>query len=342
MTLTIRPGDLDRDAQAIVKVLAAHVNPRYDAARFDWAYRQNPDGPGRAWAAVEASTGEIVGVAGAIPRRVYVGTEEAHAWVLADFCFAERYRALGPALRLQRTCLEASVEAGVSFCYDFPAGRMMPIYQRLQAKPIGHLRRLVRLLRIDDKLRALGVPGFLATPLAAAGNLALAGGVAAGRRTRGLEIALHSGPCGEEFSVLDRESVDGGVTRIRRSAGYLNWRFLANPFRPHEILTARRDGRLAGYLVLATDATAPTIVDLSPSPRPVTAALVAAAVRQAHRRRASAITASVVDFHPAASMLTGLGFRGREASPVVVCAPPGGAPRIEHTTWALTEGDRDG
>ena len=342
MTLTIRPAALAEDAQGIVKLLAAHVNPRYDAARFDWAYRLNPDGFGRAWAAVEASTGEIVGVAGAVPRRVYVGADEQAAWVLADFCFAERYRALGPALRLQRACLEAAAEAGVSFCYDFPAVRMMPIYQRLHAKPIGHLRRLVRLLRIDEKLRALGLPSFLATPLGAAGNLILAGGVAAGDRRRRLEIALHPGPCGEEFSVLDVESLDGSATRIRRSAEYLNWRFLANPFRGHEIMTARQDGRLAGYLVLAGDAGACSIVDLSPSPRPVIRALVAAAVRLAHRRGASAITASVLDFHPAAAILAELGFRAREASPVIVCAGPGASARLEHTAWFFTEGDRDG
>lgn len=342
MTLTIRPAALDQDVQAIVKLLAAHVNPQYDAARFDWAYRLNPDGPGRAWVAVEASSGEIVGVAGALPRRVRVGTDEQPAWVLADFCFAERYRALGPALRLQRTCLEAAAQAGVAFCYDFPAVRMMPIYQRLGAKPIGHLRRLVRLLRIGDKLRALGVPSFLATPLGAAGNLVLAGGVAAVGRTRGLEVALHPGPCGEEFSVLDRESVDGSATRIRRPAAYLNWRFLANPFRSHEIMTARRNGSLAGYLVLAKDAAGPAIVDLSPCPRPVAAALVGAAVRLAHRRRASAITASVVDSHPAIAILGALGFRAREASPVIVCPAPGVSSRLEHTAWCLTEGDRDG
>jgi len=342
MTLSIRPVALDQDAQAVVKLLAAHVNPRYDAARFEWAYRLNPDGPGRAWAAVEAASGEIVGVAGAIPRRARVGHDEQPAWVLADFCFAERYRTLGPALRLQRTCLEAAAHAGVAFCYDFPAGAMMPIYQRLGAKPIGHLRRLVRLLRIDDKLRAVGVPSALATALGAAGNLILAGGVASDRRTQGLELALHSGPCGEEFSALDRESVDEGATRVCRSADYLSWRFLANPFRSHEILTARRDGKLAGYLVLAADAAGPSIADLSPSPRAVTAALVVAAVRLAHQRRASAITASVMDSHPAIAILAELGFRAREASPVIVCVAPGGPARLEHTTWAFTEGDRDG
>lgn len=342
MTLTIRPAALAEDAQGIVKLLAAHVNPQYDAARFDWAYRLNPDGPGRAWAAVEASSGEIVGVAGAIPRRVHVGADERLAWVLADFCFAERYRALGPALRLQRACLEAAAEAGISFCYDFPAVRMMPIYQRLHAKPIGHLRRLVRLLRIDDKLRALGVPPFLAAPLGAAGNLVLAGGIAMGDRARRLEIALHAGPCGEEFSVLDRENVDASATRTRRSAEYLSWRFLANPFRAHEILTARQDGRLAGYLVLAGDAATTSIVDLSPSPPSVIRALVAAAVRLAHRRGASVITASVIDFHPATAILADQGFRAREASPVIVCAAPGAPSRLEHTAWFFTEGDRDG
>jgi GNAT superfamily N-acetyltransferase len=342
VTLTIRPANLEGDAAAIVRLLAAHVNPQYDAARFDWAYRRNPDGRGRAWVAVEEPTGELVGVAGALPRRVHAGMEEQPAWVLADFCFAERYRALGPALRLQRACLEAAAGAGIAFCYDFPGVRMMPVYQRLHAKPLGHLRRLVRLLRIDDKLRALGVPSFLAAPLGAAGNLILSGGVGARDRSHRLEIGLQTGPCGEEFSALDGASLAAGVTRVRRSAAYLNWRFLANPFRAHEILTARRDGALAGYLVLARQESAQAIVDVSPSPRAVTAELVTAAVRLAHRRRASAIVATIIDFHPATAILAGLGFRPREASPVVVCASPGAVARLEHTAWFFTEGDRDG
>ena len=51
MSITVRPADLEAEADQIVKLLAAYVNPCYDRARFEWLYRRNPDGVAQAWLA---------------------------------------------------------------------------------------------------------------------------------------------------------------------------------------------------------------------------------------------------------------------------------------------------
>lgn len=67
MAIAIRPGTLEADRLSVIGLLARHLNPAYDAARFDWLYTKNPAGPGRFWIAFDAATGEAVGTAAAFP-----------------------------------------------------------------------------------------------------------------------------------------------------------------------------------------------------------------------------------------------------------------------------------
>ena len=68
MAIAIRPGTLECDRLPAIGLLARHLNPAYDTARFDWLHTQNPAGPGRFWMAVDSDTGESVGTAAAFPR----------------------------------------------------------------------------------------------------------------------------------------------------------------------------------------------------------------------------------------------------------------------------------
>ena len=98
MIVKVRPGDIGSDRDAAIQLLRRHVNSAYDRKRFDWLYHAGPAGQGRLWMAEDASTGEMVGVAGAFPRRMVTERGPITAWLLGDFCVAETHRALGPAL----------------------------------------------------------------------------------------------------------------------------------------------------------------------------------------------------------------------------------------------------
>jgi hypothetical protein len=111
----IRVGDVDTDQQLALGMFTRYLNLRYDEAKFNWVYRQNPHGRGRLWVALE-SDGGGVGIADAFPRRVCVSGHEELAWVLGDFCVGDAHRALGPALALQRACLAVLATNGARFC----------------------------------------------------------------------------------------------------------------------------------------------------------------------------------------------------------------------------------
>jgi hypothetical protein len=160
----------------------------------------------------------------------------------------------------------------------------------------------------------------------------------------GCEVTLHTGPCGEEFSTLDRKLASGPGVRLARTAEYLNWRYLAHPSQAHEILTARREGALVGYVVLISDASIASVVDLLAVEEPaIVALLLSAAVERIRRGGATAANLIAGDGHPLNRIFERAGFRRREASPFVVCM--GRNAMVAETSfqknWYLMQGDRD-
>ena len=345
MSVLVRPADLEDDAAQMIKLLAAHVNPRYDHARFDWLYRRNPDGVARAWVAHEATTGEVVGTAAAIPRAVELEDRGEVGWVLSDFCVSGSHRTLGPALQLQRACL-ASIDSGeIPFCYDFPGAAMAAVYARLHVRPFGQMRRFVYPFQVDTQIGAFRMPPPLQGAVKVLANAVLGLRIRRGRRESGFEFSLQSDSCGPEFSDLSARHAHEHGFAVRRSAAYLNWRFLANPFQRHEILTARDHGRLLAYAVLTLDFERPSVVDLfGPVEGRVVGALMAAAVGLSHSRGARSLTVTLLDSHPWRTALIGQGFRPRESYPVIFYTPPvaaAGGVVPDATHCLLTQGDRD-
>src|SRR5262249_36623406 len=145
----------------------------------DWLYVANPHGPARVWIAADDASGETVGVASAFPRRAAVDGREVVGWVLGDFCIHDAYRTLGPALQLNRACLEAVDRGSAAFCYDFPSRSMMAVYQRLRIAPVGSVVRYARVVRWGRRLGRAA-----SNPIARAGA-AILGAVADRREPRG-------------------------------------------------------------------------------------------------------------------------------------------------------------
>jgi hypothetical protein len=339
----VREGHLEADRNLALDMFRRYLNPQYDAARFDWVYRQNPHGPGRLWVSSDLSDGSVIGIAGAFPRRVYLAGRECEAWVLGDFCVSDRHRSIGPALALQRACLADVAAGAIPFCYDFPSLRMMAIYRRLGIDPLGHMVRLRRLLRVDSRVsRMVGRPA-LSRRMSALGNLLLARRIPRAREVPGLTVSLHDGQCGEEFSeVAARWASQHGVS-VQRSAEYLNWRYLANPLQRHEVMTARSDGTLVGYAVFTREGHAACLVDMLAGDTATVLALVRAVVGLGWRRGMETVTITLLAAHPWVGVLERVGFRAGETSPVVVYASPA-ASRVgvaDGAAWLLLHGDRD-
>jgi hypothetical protein len=340
--IVVRAGDPDSDRELAVQMFVRYLNPRYDEARFDWVYRQNPHGRGRLWVATDPTSGEAVGIAGAFPRRMSVFGRDELAWLLGDFCVSDAYRSVGPALALQRACLAEVGAGGIPFCYDFPSSGMMAVYRRLRINPLGHMVRLRMVLRVDTRLRELVANRAISRSLSAVANLFLAPRRAQGRSASGLEVSLHASPLGREFTELNRQMANPKVVMVERSAEYLSWRYLANPVHRYEVLTARQADRMVGYAVFRQDDRTMTLVDVFPDPRGATTTdLVQGAVRVAWRRGLEAVDISLLESSPWISCLKEAGFKQRETLPVVVYAPRDGTQVGTEMNWFLSDGDRD-
>ena len=345
MSLVIRPAHLESDQELLVNTLVCHLNPLYDSVRFNWLYKNNPHGPARAWILSNTTNGTVVGMAGAFPRRVYIGRREAMCWVLGDFCIHEHYRILGPALQLQRACLADIHPETIAFSYDFPSASMLAVYKRLRIDSLGNICRFAKPLRIDRKIEELVRISLLVSLMKWVGNLALALRDCRQLDTCELTIVLHEGWCGEEFSVLARDvGWEYGVC-VQRTAEYLNWRYVANPLVCCEILTARRHGVLVAYVVFTQSSEDAILMDLfGLQDLRVISTLMASLIKLLRKRGVITLSAPLLESHPWSALFQQLGFRAREKSPVVVYSPPGASLEdsfLQGMDWFFMYGDRD-
>ena len=202
MPTVIRAADLQRDRNELVEFLALYLNPAADARRFDWLYLHNPHGPARCWVSTHPATDKIVGASAVFPRRILRGDGTIRGCVLGDFCIHPDFRSLGPALHLQRATLAGMQDAGFEFGYDFPSASMLGVYHRLGIQPQDLFVRMAKPLRADRQIGARVKSRIAARGASAVANAVLSSRDVLLRPLGTAEIALHEGPCGEEFTAL--------------------------------------------------------------------------------------------------------------------------------------------
>ena len=342
MPIRIRCAHLPADRDALIALFQRCLLPNYDAQRFAWLYHASPHGAALAWLAEEEGSGEVVGASAAFPRKMYFEGRETAGLVLGDFCMSESCRSLGPALKLQRATLEAVNEAPFAFCYDLPGRSMMAVYKRLGIGEGQKLQRWAKPLRADGRILRVVKSKSLASPLAGIANAVLARRGAKGEE-KAFQLEILEGPCGEEFTELSRQDGQRGGLRTSRTAEFLNWRYLTHPSVKHEILTARKGGRLAGYAVLAAGRDEFAIVDLCGLENGVVTRLLAGATDHLRETGAPTVSLYAGEQHPWNGLFEAAGFRRRESGPTVFYAPPSAEiseARIRGC-WYLMRGERD-
>lgn len=343
MPVQIRPANLIQDRTSLIELSRRYLTPDSDEKRFDWLYSSGPHGMAKAWVAVNADGNEIVGAAAAFPRKMTLGRDSKCGWVLGDFCFEERFRSLGPALQLQRACLESLAEESGAFTYDFPSQSMMAIYKRIGVAQSGSLVRWAKPLRTQRKIEKVTGSGFISHALGAVADLAVAQQGWRGDTSQG-DVALFEGSCGEEFTELDRKVRLGPGIRTVRDAAYLNWRFLAHPRARFEILTARREGTLVGYAVFSQNGEAANIAEVCCGGEPsLIARLLSGVVNILRSREVATVSMNAGELHPWNAVFERAGFRKRESSPVITYSPqePALVGAGHEIPWYLMQGERD-
>jgi hypothetical protein len=345
MRVIIRRANLQEDRLRLIAFFHEFLTPNSDERRFDWLYQQCPHGVASAWMAINQEDSQLVGAAAAFPRRINSAGKEIQGYVLGDFCIHPRFRSLGPAVQLQRACLEEIAAKSGAICFDFPSDSMVAIYRRLGATPQERLLRLAKPLRanrvIASKIKSRRVAGGLAT----VANLALNSRDAFRGSNRAEQISRHEGPLGEEFSKLAEEACHEDEICVAQTAAYLNWRYRAHPFAKFEILTARRAGQLLGCLIYAKEGDDARIVGLlSASGSDLTRNLVLQCVKFLREQGVMTIHAAILASHSYVRLFRSLGFLSRESCPVVIYPSSGGQSEGNNgklRQWFLMDGDRD-
>ncbi len=344
MAITTVDADLSRDRELLIDTLSRFLTPLADVQRFDWLYKNNPEGVARTWLATDTETGRVVGTAAAFPRRCYLGQSKISAWVFGDFCFDAQYRSLGPALQLQRACLRVLESDSAVFSYDFPSASMLAVYKRLGFQVTMTMVRLARLLRVDRKVRnVINIPAAEQV-ISTAGNTLLRLVSANIVPDRSVELHHHQGLCGEEFTMLAEEQRGRNGMCIQRSAEYLNWRYVNNPLTQHKFLTARQHGILKGYAVWTQAGNDAFVVDLFGENNPaIVKGLLSEVASYLTERGVMTLSVWLNDSHPWLPWYSEMGFRSRESIPMV-CIPGSGIGNLvslRSAKWFLMQGDRD-
>ena len=342
MSLQIRRADLETDRGALLNLIRRYLSAEMNESKFHWLYENGAHGPARVWVAQEASTKQVIGSAAAFPRKLRFGPQPTNGFVLGDFCMEERYRSLGPSLRLQRACLAALDEPGFEFLYDFPSASMMAVNQRIGLEETGKLVRWAKPLRTEEKIRHVVGSAPLAKGLSAVVDPLLARRGWQGN-SQSCELQRQEGLCGPEFTEFDQQFAGQPGIRTVRDADYLNWRYLSGVRPCYELLTARRGGKLVGFVVSTATAEDASIVDLSAAEEDVIGRLLFGAVERLRGLGAATVSLNAGDVHPWSELFERAGFAPREHAPIVVATRAGSALSKQEfrQNWFVMRGERD-
>lgn len=345
MKARVRTADLEGDRSPVIRLFQENLNPSFNEKKFDWAYREGPHGTAGLWVLEDEATKRLVGAAAAFPRQMYFGGKEIRGYVLGDFCIHSTFRALGPALQLQRACLEGIGAASGTLWYDFPSDAMTAIYRRLGVAPQSKLVRLAKVLRADRILAKKLKAGPAKRFMEAAANSTLTALDSLRRRSKVLRVNFHEAMCGPEFTRLAEQTCKASEVCIPNTAAHLNWRFLSHPSKRFDILTARNGDTLAGYLVLTRDGDDAQIVSLrSIDDERIVSELVLSALDSMRPSAVVTVSASFLTSDPRTQFFKRLGFRPRESRPVAFSNSPLPKSQGHESTqaqWHLMDGDRD-
>ena len=337
MSIAIRLADPEADRAELLFLLQENLPALPHARRYDWLYRNNPDGPARSWFAVDQDTRRAVGVTSVFPRAVWVNGRADLCGQVGDFAISAAYRSLGPAVLIQRATFQPVDEGKLCFSYDCPPHEAgMSTFRRIGLEPNCALHRYALPLRLDEHLRKR--LGFSSPPLAAVGNGLWRLWRGGGRIPKGLEIAVHSGRFSEEFTHFDELLPVTGTVRGRRAAAQLNWRYLDDPLNTYAVLTARRGGELLGFVVFQQLERKIIIVDLAARNLASVAIALLDTVTRQYGSSCDTVDACISSDSDLAAPLLQAGFRARSVVAQVVAYA---SPRTEMSVFLKTDAHWD-
>jgi len=237
--------------------------------RFDWIYRENPDRPATTWVARPAADGDtaVVGCASLYPRSFWFRNEELPVGTGCDFAVAKAFRVFGPALSLQRSLVNNSLNDGFRFLFVRPDRPSIGLFRRVGYRRFRDVERWVKVLRperyaedINNSQLVVALSRLAARGLEVLDQAFRAPLVVDLLRTR-TEIIDHPD---QRFDALWAEASSRYTFAEMRSSSYLRWRYDTIPMQRNRFfcLASRGGDRLLGYIVFSVEGNIVDIEDL--------------------------------------------------------------------------------
>lgn len=240
----------DADLPAVLALHERAHGRAADATHWRWKHGRPRAAQAGSFIVTEPD-GRAVHYYGGIPTHLVLGAERYVAVQNCDVTTDPERRRRGLLTRTASVAAEAWSAAGVSVVFAIPNERWGSRYQAAGYQAVSRLRLLVRPLRLEAAItRRLGLPTPARLgPLSWAwrrlwrprgSDVVVSGAV----RQLAVELGAELTRAWERVRPSDRVMVD-------RDAAYLAWRYLDCPSRCYQLLVARRDSALCGWVVVA-------------------------------------------------------------------------------------------
>jgi GNAT superfamily N-acetyltransferase len=334
-----RPEDR-ADVDALFRRVFGSALADASAARWDWQYRQNPNGlEPQIWIARDA--GKVVGQYATMPVRLRVANQEIDASWGTDVMVAPELQRKGLGEVLFRTW-DAHIGASLGMGLSIGSHKL---FRKLQWPDVGPVPCLVKPVSARAFTRntwpsiAHGVIAIVVWPLLAALR---------SRRTNPDVRPVTN--FDTRFTNLWERVAPKFSLAVRRDAAYLHWKYIALPHIHYKVVALDREDRIDGYAVYrhvdGPRGRVTSLVDLlaDPDDRHATAALLSAVEAEARTAGSNKIRAFMMNAAFRKTMQAQGYFRVRSTIELVakVNAIPVGADFYAQTgTWHVTFGDSD-
>jgi hypothetical protein len=247
------PGD-----EVLIKDLYTRVfKKKRSLPQWQWEFMDTPEGSSNI--RVIEDDGKIIGHVALIPLRFQYFDREIIVGKSEDSSLRKEYRGRRLFGKLEHECFETAAEKGFSISYSISRTakevHMKAGYHPLKAMQ-GYFIPLKPLLVTNEVARTLQISGFKKEVMKVVMRYLAQRFYNRSKRRKAPESNLKI----EKVERFD-ESLDElwrtfitqhKVITIKRSANYLNWRFVEKPDQDYGIYVARSDNKLVGYLITTT------------------------------------------------------------------------------------------
>ena len=350
MDIKIQPIDFEKNRHSIVSLLKRNrtLGDSYPfEERYDWLYLNNPHGKATGWMVVDEDVNQIVGFTVALPRLMSVSQKRFTAWNCADFSIDPKYRTLGIAAKLRRGAKNAVDSGDIQFLYAHPNEKMLAVHKRVGHSELALMRRYAKLLNVESKADSLGNFSSIAKAVSPAANQLLNCVDKLRSSKTGYDVEIcDKMKFGDEFTHFYNKIESNYAVWGVRDESYLNWRYYDNPVYSSNVVTARGDGEIVGFIIFTIAEQEVLVKDIVASETDAIDAMVSALSRQL-RNSSGCSTLSFIgpESHPYLEVIQRLGFHKRpETSSIIVHASPNfewNSLVGKESNWFMTVGDRD-